>query len=615
MKQIFSAALCVALLFSLLLFPAQAAGDAATVRRVAAEMGIAPAGQADLNLPVSRGEFAKLLVTASTLKGTVSPAGNASPYKDVPFTHAYASYIKTTVQKGWLSGYLDGAFRPEEPVTAAEAAAAVLAMLGYGSKDFSGSFPEGQMALYSALGLGEGIGAGAHDFLTWNDCGNLFYNLLNVKTKDGERKYAELLGYKLNKDGKPDVDAILNTTTEGPVVVPAGGWRSVLSFTPSTVYRNDAQADILSLQQWDVLYYSKGKQTAWAYARRVSGTLEKVVPNREAPESVTVAGVEYKLTGGTVKNQLGVSGGLTIGSVITLLIGREGEAAAAYAAAALSTQIIGVVTEYGTGAYKAANGSVYDAPTLTLTGVDGQRYTVQTAQKLHVGSLVRVSYTAEGARVSSLNRNSAVLGKVNNEAGKIGQIPVAADIKILDTSDKSAAKVYLSRLDRMTLSEKDVLYSEKNSAGEVSVLVLKEVTGDDYGYGLVLSAREQSEDMSLSGTYRVLVDGQETTHSLSGKLLSAKLGPARILLKDGQLSGVRALSELKSVDSITGMTLQAGGEAHTVWDKATAYIYKSQQYRKVDRNELDPALYNIRAYYDAPDSQGGRVRILIAEQR
>ena len=102
MKQFLSAAMCAAVLVSLLLLPARAAGAPDIALKAAAEMGVLPQGQTRLDLPVKRGEFAKMLVAASPLKGTVSPAGNASPYRDVTFTHVYASYIKTAVQKGWL---------------------------------------------------------------------------------------------------------------------------------------------------------------------------------------------------------------------------------------------------------------------------------------------------------------------------------------------------------------------------------------------------------------------------------------------------------------------------------------------------------------------------------
>lgn len=615
MKRIFSAVFCAAILLSLMLAPAQAAGEQETARKVAIELGIIPAEQTDLSRRVTRGEFSKMLVKASVLKGMVSPVGNSSPYKDVPHTDPNASYIKTAVQKKWVSGYLDGSFRPNIPVSAAEAASAVLALLNYGADDFSGSYPEGQLALYQSLGLNRNIYAGAADSLTANDCINLFYNLLDIKAKDGEKKYAELLGYKLDKNGKPDTDSILRTAAEGPYVISPGGWKQTLPFTPATVYRNDTPANTQALQPWDVIYYSKSTQTVWAYARRVSGTLEKVSPNRELPETVTVAGVEYKLNSDMAKNQLGISGGLSNGTVVTLLIGRNGEAAAAYHVKDLNAEIIGAVTASGTASYTAANGASYEATTLSMLGVDGQTYTLQSSQKYSIGSLVRASFASDGVKISSLSRTQSVSGRISAAAGKIGQTPIADGVQILDVSGQNAVKAYLSRLDGITLSGENVLYSEKNTAGEIAVLILKDVTGDQYSYGILLSAKESSVEMSLNGTYRILANGQENTYNLNDRLLNAQPGPVRIDLKDGQLNGIRALTELKNVERIAGMTLKAGNEVHTIWDNAAAFVKTGGQYRKVDRNELNPAGYTISAFYDAADDQGGRVRVLIAVQK
>ncbi len=615
MKRILSAALCAVTLFSLLLTPVRAAGEPSAAYRVAAELGVVRVGQNEPGRSISRGEFAKMLVAASPLKGTVSPTGNASPYRDVPYTHPYASYIKTAVSKGWMSGHLDGTFRPDRAVNTAEASTAVLALLGYGSADFSGSYPEGQLALYQTLGLSRGISAGAKGGLNEGDCVNLFYNLLGVKTKDGEKKYAEVLGYKLDKDGKPDVEALLRAPTEGPVVVTAQGWQKAISFTPVMVYRNDAKAGVGELQPWDVLYYSVGKQTVWAYARRASGTLEKISPSREAPESVTVAGREYKVSGELIKTQLGPSGGLSMGSVVTLLLGREGEAAGAYAAESLLTEIMGVVTTVKTASYTASNGSTFEAPALTLMGLDGQTYTVRSTQKYKVGDVVRVSFSAAGTKVTRLAGNRGLSGKVNAKAGKIGNTTVAPEVQILDVREGAAVKIYLSRLDGMTLTGEQVMYSQKNAAGAVTALVLNGVTGDQNSYGIVLSAQETGQGMNMSGTYRVLVGGEEITTHTTDRILNAKLGPARIVMKDGQVASVRSLSELKNVESITGMTLKAGGESHIIWDHAQAFIFAGGQYRQVDRNELDPAQYKITAYCDASASQGGRVRILTAIPR
>ena len=69
-------------------------------------------GNMNLGSTVTRAEYAKMLVCASTSKDSVAGASNSSLFKDVPYTHWAAGYIKTAVQQGWLTGYLDGSFRP-----------------------------------------------------------------------------------------------------------------------------------------------------------------------------------------------------------------------------------------------------------------------------------------------------------------------------------------------------------------------------------------------------------------------------------------------------------------------------------------------------------------------
>ena len=88
-------------------------------------------GNLNLDSTVTRAEYAKMLVCASTSKDSVAGASNSSPFKDVPYTHWAAGYIKTAVQQGWLSGYLDGSYKPNKTVTLEEAVTGVLKLLGY----------------------------------------------------------------------------------------------------------------------------------------------------------------------------------------------------------------------------------------------------------------------------------------------------------------------------------------------------------------------------------------------------------------------------------------------------------------------------------------------------
>ena len=132
-------------------------------------------------------------------------------FKDVPYTHWAAGYIKTAVQQGWISGYLDGSYKPNRTVTLEEAATGVLKLLGYTTSDFSGSYPNAQLALYKSLNLNTRITASQGSSMTRRNMMYLFYNLLNTKTKDG-RVYAQTLGYKLNSSDEIDYLSVISDT-------------------------------------------------------------------------------------------------------------------------------------------------------------------------------------------------------------------------------------------------------------------------------------------------------------------------------------------------------------------------------------------------------------------
>ena len=98
-------------------------------------------GNMNLDKTVTRAEYAKMLVAASTYKDKVSGVSNSSPFSDVPYTHWAAGYIKTAVAQGWLTGYLDGSYKPDNTVTLEEAATGARKLLGYTTEDFSCSYP------------------------------------------------------------------------------------------------------------------------------------------------------------------------------------------------------------------------------------------------------------------------------------------------------------------------------------------------------------------------------------------------------------------------------------------------------------------------------------------
>ena len=565
-------------------------------------------GDMNLNNTVTRAEYAKMLVSASTYKDKVSGASNASPFKDVPYTHWAAGYIKTAVEQGWLTGYLDGSYKPDNTVTLEEAATGVLKLLGYTSEDFSGSYPYGQLALYESLGLDVNITASQGTAMTRRNMMYLFYNLLNAETKDGQ-VYAQTLGYTLNENDEIDYLSMVSDTMEGPYVV-EGSLSDIVSGEDKTVYRNGYASTADAIRKYDVVYYNDS--TIWAYANAVTGTYQSASPSAASPTSVTVAGVSYEIETSDAALSLSTLGGLNVGDIVTLLLGRDGKVVAAMPADEYAVSVAGVVTATGTGTYYNAVGNTYTARTITITAMDGESYIYPCSKtSISEGDIVSIGFGSAETDVSIL-KSATLSGTVSGYS--IGSRTMAKDVRILDVNDTDAERVYYSRLNGAVLESTDVRYYATNEDGEITDLILRDFTGDLYEYGIITSANEQAEDMNLSGSYTYLLDGEEQTITTSGKTLGASYGPACLTIENGQLSAVRALQQIRDPDSINQLGVTEDDETWLFADDCAVYLYQNSRYSLLSLTELrnNFASYSITCYYDDDTEDGGRIRIVVA---
>ena len=199
----------------------------------------------------------------------------------------------------------------------------------------------------------------------------------------------------------------------------------------------------------------------------------------------------------------------------------------------------------------------------------------------------------------------------------IGSKTMAKDVRILDTNASSAKRVYYSRLNGAALDSTDVRYCATNGAGEITDLILRDFTGDLYEYGIITSVKEQSDDMSVSGSYTYLVNGEKQTLSTNGRTLGASNGPARLTVEDGQLSAVSALKMIKNPDTITQLGVSKDGDSWLFSDECAVYRSENASYSLLSltelRNNFDS--YSITCYYDKDTGDCGRIRIIIAREK
>ena len=92
------------------------------------------------NASITRAEFTKIAVSFFKHAGGAS----ANPFNDVPESAWYAEFVKAAAELGLIDGYEDGTFRPNAPITRAEACTIVNRTLGR-APDKDNLLPEHEM--------------------------------------------------------------------------------------------------------------------------------------------------------------------------------------------------------------------------------------------------------------------------------------------------------------------------------------------------------------------------------------------------------------------------------------------------------------------------------------
>ena len=479
-KRILAFLLAVSIAVSVLVLPVSAASINNTALQTAITLGAVPTGQ-ELGANVTRGAFAKMLVSFSTYRESVDAQGTVGTlYRDVPGNSQWAPYIRIAVQQGWMNGYTDGSFRPDNTVTLEEACAAVLKLLSYKTTDLTGSFPQAQLNKAQQIGLRDQLTCTQGQAMTYEQCTLLLYNALRANTASGSA-YGSSLGFTVS-NGQVDTSSVLLKSRKGPFVAEEG---TQLPFTPVSVYRNDKTSASAELNKYDVYYYSESLQTVWIYTRRAAGRITAVSPSASAPTALTVAGSTYSLGSAAVASKISTLNGGGVGEVVTLLLGMDNEVADVITGEEADSVFYGVV-QTATRSLVEDNGADV-LQKISVMCTDGIIRTVNIDKSLNypTGWLVEISVTPEGEQVTAIESKS-VSGTINETATALGDYALADDVQILDTTSEGlAGTVRPSRIAGTKLNALTVRYYTLNEQGQIDRLILNDVTGDLWKYGVL----------------------------------------------------------------------------------------------------------------------------------
>lgn len=196
-KKLFSALLTVCLLSSLTVGATASFTDiqdpkTALAADVLHSLGIVDGVSEGVFSPgtvLTRAQFCVLMIHTLDLKDLVNAHSYKALFTDVKPGSWYTGYVNLAYSRGLLSGYGNGKFGPDDPVTYGQAATLLLRVLGYSSADVGTVWPADYVNYAHTLELDKGLQLSADRQLTRGEAAVLLYNTLYTHPKGSAKEY------------------------------------------------------------------------------------------------------------------------------------------------------------------------------------------------------------------------------------------------------------------------------------------------------------------------------------------------------------------------------------------------------------------------------------------
>lgn len=419
----------------------------------------------------------------------------------------------------------------------------------------------------------------------------------------------------------------------------ANPFASMASGGSYTMFKNGVLATAADIRQYDVATYDAGTRIIQVSDLKLTGVYEKVSPSPAAPTDIKLMGKDFKVLS-TARDDLA---SFKIGDRITLLLTSDGMVAGAVSASTVKSDAVGIAS------YNEAGTSA----TVTLLQNNMElKGTVSASSKTRCDNqLVTVSSGGIDKLTLTPVSGSDARGNLDTAKGTVGDRAVAENVVVYDRVQNGAmVKVDYDKLPA-TVSRSKISFVSYDYAGRVKYLVLDDVTGDAYEYGIFSYTPAKTETVidyqkNPDGSYAEDADGNwipigshtETTGaptlcvkqgSDSGDETTSKtanfVGSVRngvmggvALTSSGRVAATVTLTQIKAVSRSAfdseDMTVTVAGVEWPISDKV-------QCYNKTTKTWFAPGekgLEDIRAYadeldlyYDRPADEGGKIRMIV----
>ena len=404
-----------------------------------------------------------------------------------------------------------------------------------------------------------------------------------------------------------------------------------------TIIKNGAKIDASKLKKYDVVTLDAANRQAIVSDTKLSGKYQTDSTTYSHPSQVKILGKDFEVSSeaaATFKD-------MKLNDYITLLFDADGNVAAAYPKKDVSAEMQGIVTKID--AEKA---------TVTLTnGLTLRDISIAKDVKTDVmGRLVTVSQSGEKADLIRRTLSGKTAGNWSVAEGKLGSNAVSSKVRVYEEvlSGAPLNAINVSDIDLTSVPASQIKYTVQDNAGTVTNIVLGDVTGESWIYGIGYGKRIKGDlhipsnwnDMSeeeqkkyekdpdhYNYTYAVIPkywengktveDKEYRVVSLPSGLNGNPIGIPRGYSTDASIVNT-SLDTLKLtlIDTVKPSAFDGSSGVRTkdgYYEMAENIgVYVSEQNRFVSLQTAKSNYTSFRVYANKTAENGGKIRVIVA---
>ncbi len=394
--------------------------------------------------------------------------------------------------------------------------------------------------------------------------------------------------------------------------VAGGDWRGSLGFEVSqgTIYKNGVTITDADVKSTDVIYFVKEAKTVWVYSKIAYGVLSMVTPSASLPENIIVVGNTYNLDGMPVNSSASSVEGLRDitenrwgkrlrendvqeGDNVMLSFGYDGKVVEISKVSKMSVTLTGYVLDITNKVVNNENKQSSVEQIIKVAETGGTVLDLECNNKtIEKGSLVEVSFVNGRTEITKLAAYSS------NSITDLTTRKFAEDARIIEVKDLKFTKLSVARMKNVKWGAGNAIYAKVDSSGEITDLILSDVTDSFYQYGLLKKVVFPNYEKGIYGISLTVDLGEESILSPGDMPWDVNPGPKAFRFEGNTLKDMKTLNRVR-LKYIDGKQANTGEEVYQIADDVMVFFCQNGEYYKSSFENLPiGGSYNIDGYME-----------------